>query len=63
MGWDHALGMTPYNARFREFRRLMSGVLGPGAVGMFSELEERECVRFLRRLLDAPEKFLTHIRQ
>ena len=62
VGWDHSLGLTPYNGRFRETRRLAKGVLGPGVVSMFEALEERECTRFLERLLDAPGELLAHIR-
>ena len=63
MGWDHTMGLRPYNPRFREMRRVMKGVLAPGAVGVFEELEKRECIRFLGRVLDTPEKFVAHIRQ
>jgi len=63
IGWDHNVGLLPYNARFRETRRLMRGVLGPGAVGVFGELQEEECMKFLGKLLDTPEMFLAHIRQ
>lgn len=62
MGWDHSLGLTPYNERFRETRRLAKGVLGPGAVSVFESLEEILCARFLRKVLDTPQDFLTHIR-
>lgn len=63
VGYDHTLPLTSYNARFRETRRLAKGVLGPGVVGMFEQLVERECTRFLERLLNAPEDLLAHIRQ
>ena len=63
VGYDHSLALTPYNARFREMRRLAKGVLGPSAVGVFEGLEEKESALFLGRLLDAPGGFLAHIRQ
>ena len=63
VGYDHALVLTPYNERFRKARRLTKGVLGPGVVNMFDTLEERECIRLLDKLLDAPERFLAHIRK
>lgn len=63
MGWDRAMGLTPYNARFRETRRLAKGVLGPGAVSVFEALEERVCTRFVERVMETPEAFLKHIRQ
>lgn len=62
MGWDHTLSLTPYNSRFRETRRLVKGVLGPGAAGMFYSLEQDVSTRFLGRVLDTPEDFLAHIR-
>jgi cytochrome P450 len=63
MGYDHSLTLTPYNERFRETRRLMRGALGPGAVHLFEDLQERQCAQFLVRLLHTPEQFLEHIRQ
>lgn len=62
MGWDNSLALTPYNARFREIRRLAKGVLGPRTIGMFSSLEQGTCARFLGKMLDMPEDFLPHIR-
>ena len=62
IGWDQSLLVTPYNARFREMRRLANGVLGPGPVAAFYPLEESVCVRFLGRVLATPEDFLAHIR-
>jgi hypothetical protein len=62
-GWGRSLVLSPYNEQFRQTRRLFHSVLGPRPAQLFWKLEEQECGRFLGRLLDTPDQFLSHIRQ
>ncbi|KAF8510041.1 cytochrome P450 [Gautieria morchelliformis] len=61
-GWGRSLVLSPYSERFRQTRRLFRNVLGPLPAQLFWNLEEKECGRFLGRLLDTPDQFLSHIR-
>lgn len=64
MGWENALGFTPYNDRFRIYRKKMSRVFGSRrAVSQFNELQEAEVGHFLLHVLQSPEKLIEHIRR
>ncbi|GJE93712.1 cytochrome P450 [Phanerochaete sordida] len=67
VGWDLGLGYAPgpHSPRFREFRRLFQQFMGPRAAQEPTLLaaQEKNATKLLRRLLIAPEKFMTHVRQ
>ena len=64
VGWKYILALTPYGARFREYRRFIARLIG--AQRQVQEnvwpVQERETRRFLLRLLRAPERFDDHVR-
>ncbi|SJL03008.1 related to cytochrome P450 CYP2 subfamily [Armillaria ostoyae] len=64
VGWKKVLGLTPYGARFRDYRRRAYQLFGNNAaMKQFLPLEELETRRFLTRLLAKPEDLSAHIRK
>lgn len=64
MGWENALGFTPYNERFRVYRKNMSRIIGSrNAVSQFNGLQEAEVGHFLLHVLNNPDKLTEHIRR
>ncbi|KZP12803.1 cytochrome P450 [Athelia psychrophila] len=65
VGWARGMGYSPYNNRFREFRRTFNHSIGPKACQRteFMAMEETENKKFLRNVLDDPERFFEHARQ
>ncbi|KAK0234240.1 cytochrome P450 [Armillaria fumosa] len=64
VGWKKVLGLTPYGARFRDYRRRAYQLFGNNtAMKQFLPLEELEMRRFLKRLLVKPEDLSAHIRR
>ncbi len=64
VGWKKVLGLTPYGARFRDYRRRAHQLFGNNtAMKQFLPLEEFETRRFLKRLLAKPEDLSAHIRK
>ncbi|KAI0387367.1 putative cytochrome P450 oxidoreductase OrdA-like protein [Hypomontagnella monticulosa] len=64
MGWERALGLCPYDSRFRMYRKIMGRVLGTkAAVAQFNTLQEAEVGHFLLHVLDDPENFIQHTRK
>ncbi|KAF9260579.1 cytochrome P450 [Marasmius fiardii PR-910] len=66
VGWDRGLGYTrsAHDPHFREFRRLFHQFIGPRACASreLQDVQERENLRLLGKLLDSPEDFAEHIR-
>ncbi|GCB27763.1 O-methylsterigmatocystin oxidoreductase [Aspergillus awamori] len=63
IGWKDTLGMQPYNARFRAYRKAMHQVLGTKAlVSRFDTLQELEARRLLRRVLEDPGEWVQHLK-
>ncbi|KAI1759439.1 putative cytochrome P450 oxidoreductase OrdA-like protein [Hypoxylon sp. FL1150] len=64
IGWENAVGITPYNDRFRTHRKNMGRIIGSKATAsQFDTLQEAEVGHFLLHLLDNPEGLLDHIRR
>ena len=64
VGWEHSLGLSQYNDRFRAHRKNMSRIIGSKTTAaQFAELQEAEAARYLRHMLDSPENLLDHIRK
>ncbi|KAI1412256.1 putative cytochrome P450 oxidoreductase OrdA-like protein [Hypoxylon sp. FL1857] len=64
IGWENALGLCPYNNRFRAYRKNMTRVIGTRtAASQFNKLQEAEVGHFLLHLLDNPESLVNHIRK
>ncbi|KAJ7684128.1 cytochrome P450 [Mycena polygramma] len=64
VGWKNTLVLTPYGARFRNYRRLAHSLFGSrSTMAGFEPLEELETHRFLKRLYAEPDKLQEHIRK
>ncbi|KAI1826768.1 cytochrome P450 [Xylaria intraflava] len=64
IGWQHAVGGSPNNARWRTMRKNMSRIMGTKATAaQFHKLQEAGVGHFLLHLLDTPEQFLDHIKR
>ena len=59
------MGYSPYNARFREFRRVFHKFIGPKACddADFMSIQESENTKLLGRILKDPDNFFEHARQ
>ncbi|TDL20079.1 cytochrome P450 oxidoreductase OrdA-like protein [Rickenella mellea] len=64
-GWENSLALQPYGHRFRSYRKNIYQLMGTKAsvLSQFSELEEKETRRFLRRVLKDPEMLREHVRR
>jgi hypothetical protein len=64
VGWKYILALTPYGARFREYRRYIAKAIG-GRAQMEKHIEviESYTKKFLQRLLSDPGHVSTHIRK
>ncbi|KAK0449604.1 cytochrome P450 [Desarmillaria tabescens] len=67
VGWSRGLGyaQATQNPRFREFRRVFHQWMGPRACESreLRDIQERENLRLLSRLLSDPEHFSKHARE
>ena len=67
VGWDLGLGYAPgpHSPRFKEFRRMFQQFMGPRSAHDPALLaaQENNAAKLLRRLLDTPKDFMTHVRQ
>ncbi|KAH7308648.1 putative cytochrome P450 oxidoreductase OrdA-like protein [Stachybotrys elegans] len=64
LGWENSLGLSPYNKRFRTYRKNMSRIIGSKAsAAQFNALQEEEVGHFLLHLLEDPEKLVTYIKK
>jgi cytochrome P450 len=62
MGWKNILGLTRYSDRFRTHRKHFHQVFGSQATfSKFHAIEESETQKFLQKLLDSPQKLISHI--
>ncbi|KAF8911741.1 cytochrome P450 [Mucidula mucida] len=67
VGWNRGLGYANAsgNPRFREFRRSFHHFMGPKACEsqQMREVQERENLRLLGKLMHDPDNFATHVRE
>lgn len=64
LGWENSLGLSPYNNRFRTYRKNMAKIIGSkSAASQFNQLQEAEAGHFLLHVLEKPENLLDHIRR
>ncbi|SJL03018.1 related to cytochrome P450 CYP2 subfamily [Armillaria ostoyae] len=64
IGWKNSLGLMPYGARFRNFRRLAHQLFGSNVtMKPFLPMVELETHRFLKRVSGKPEELPAHIRK
>ncbi|KAK0199540.1 cytochrome P450 [Desarmillaria ectypa] len=62
MGWDFLVGFMPYGNDWRVHRRLFQQTLNAKAASHFRPQVLDATREVLRRLLDRPEEFMTHLR-
>lgn len=64
VGWKNILALTPYGERFREYRRFLARIIGgKPQVDKHRELTSSETHKFLRRVLQDPDRVAAHIRK
>lgn len=64
IGWENSLGLSPYNKRFRTYRKNMSKIIGSKvAAAQFNPLQEEEVGHFLVHLLEKPQDLTQHIKR
>ncbi|KAG1756031.1 cytochrome P450 [Suillus lakei] len=63
VGWKDSLPLVPYGDRFRWYRKNIHRVIGSrAAVDIYSQIEEVETHRFLKRVLAEPDQLQKHVR-
>ncbi|KAG2040012.1 cytochrome P450 [Suillus americanus] len=63
VGWKHIMALLPDGDLFRRHRRNLHRVIGTrAAVGIYSQIEEVETRRFLKRVLTNPGQLRAHVR-
>jgi hypothetical protein len=63
VGFNNTLGFSENTPTFKQHRKNLNKVMGGSqSLRVFNRVQEAESVHFLLRLLDDPEKFLTHIK-
>ena len=64
MGWDNSVGLGPYGTeRYRETKRLFHQLLGTHtSLAQFYPVKQHEIQKFMKRLLESPERFSEHIK-
>lgn len=64
LGWENTLGLSPYNDRFRTYRKNMARIIGSkSSASQFNELQEEEVGHFLLKVRENPDDLLQHIRK
>lgn len=64
VGWNLAMGMSPYADRFREYRRFMHRSIGTRkSVESYHDLIGEETSKFLRRVSTGKEEISVEIRK
>ncbi|KAG2043176.1 cytochrome P450 [Suillus americanus] len=63
IGWKNVMTLLPYGNRLRRHRKNFHSIIGTrAAVGKFSQVEEVETRRFLKRVFTKPDQLLAHVR-
>lgn len=62
MGWSFNLGLMVYGDRWRIHRKAFHDVFRPEAAMHFRPIQLRSMHALLRKLVESPEDFVTHLR-
>ncbi|KAG2356989.1 cytochrome P450 [Suillus spraguei] len=63
IGWKNVMTLLPYGNQLRRHRKNFHHVIGTrAAVGLYSQVEEVETRRFLKRVFAKPDQLQAHIR-
>ncbi|KAG8783567.1 hypothetical protein FRC12_019589 [Ceratobasidium sp. 428] len=60
-GWDHDIIFMEYNPTLKYYRTLLQRALNNRVALDYIPLQEHEVRRYMRRLIETPEKFMKHI--
>jgi hypothetical protein len=64
IGWKNVMTLLPYGDRLRRHRKNFHSVIGTrAAMNVYSQVEEIETRRFLKRVLVTPDQLQAHVRQ
>jgi cytochrome P450 len=61
MGFGWSLGFTPYNEWWKSSRKVFHKHFQPSAVPQFRPKKIKAAHGFLRKLIDAPDRFHEHM--
>ncbi|EJD47046.1 cytochrome P450 [Auricularia subglabra TFB-10046 SS5] len=61
-GWELGFSLAPYGDRFRNLRRFSGQVMNSRTLKRHVPVQFENTLRFLQKLLDAPEQFSDHVR-
>ncbi|KAJ3573488.1 hypothetical protein NP233_g2405 [Leucocoprinus birnbaumii] len=62
MGWDYNWGLIPYNAWWRRHRRAFHQFMNTNQLPVYLPTQIKHIRAFLRRILEAPDRFFHHSR-
>lgn len=62
-GWEWTFVLMPYGLPWRRRRKELHQFFHPNAVAQYQPLQQREAVKFLKKLLEKPDTFLHQVRQ
>ncbi|KIJ70502.1 hypothetical protein HYDPIDRAFT_78129 [Hydnomerulius pinastri MD-312] len=62
IGWNKSLVLLQYGDEFSGYRKYLHRAIGKAKLQKYHPLVERQVHRFLQRLVDKPEDFVSHIR-
>ncbi|KZW01156.1 cytochrome P450 [Exidia glandulosa HHB12029] len=60
IGLEHAVLFQRYDDRYRRYRKSLHQALNAKTIVDYYDLQEREALTYLIRLLDTPEQFIAH---
>lgn len=64
VGWENSLGLSPYNNRFRTYRKNMAQLIGSKtSAAQFNGLQQEEVGHFLLHVLERPQDLIEHIKK
>lgn len=63
VGWDLNVAMQQYGDKWREHRRIIHQQFHIGSLAKYHTVLSEESRKLLRRLLQAPERFIEHTKQ
>jgi cytochrome P450 len=62
MGWDFNLGLMVYGDRWRIHRKVFHEVFRPEAAVSFRPIQLSSIHALLRKMMENPEDYVTHLR-
>ena len=62
VGYEHSIMLTPYDARHREYRKLIASTLGPRTADERNAMQEQKAVACVTRILQTPADVRAHLR-